>query len=136
MDKKIWSREIPIFFQDIIEVFIEKNFKVGDKVSINRMGDFPISRIDKRRINVGEYSFGYDDIATFTSANVSWEEISIYRKMMNKICRSISKISDDDFEKAYKIALCEDNLLKVYDKLAPILDDAILLKRQVEELLK
>lgn len=39
METKIWAREIPVFFQDIVETFIEKHFKVGDEVKVLYKGD-------------------------------------------------------------------------------------------------
>lgn len=57
METKIWAREIPMFFQDIVETFIEKHFKVGDEVKVLYKGDTSkkgiIERIENWGIVVG-----------------------------------------------------------------------------------
>ena len=139
METKIWAREIPMFFQDIVEAFIEKHFKVGDEVKVLYKGDTSkkgiIERIENWVIVVGGCYLNWHIIDRISPTSITDEEIIIYRKAINKICRGMSNFSDEDIERAYKIALYEDNLSKICDKLSPILNDGISLKEQVEEFL-
>lgn len=139
METKIWAREIPMFFQDIIETFIGSHFKIGDEVEVLYDGSYSksgiIEVIGDWGIIVGGCHLRWHRIDRISPKSITEEEIVIYRKMINKICRDMSRFSDDDIEKAYKIALCEDRLSKTYDKLLPILNDGIELKKHAEKLL-